>query len=65
MEEWAKPLAQIQSYMAKWSSRYGFIITDVNLVVLCLRWEPIDAGMATERIPATFDRHDLLELSLS
>lgn len=34
IEEWRKVLAQVTHYMAHFSSRYGFIITDMDLVVL-------------------------------
>lgn len=36
-------------YMASNSTRYGFILTDTNLVVLRLTRQPVDAGLALSR----------------
>ncbi|KAH8654679.1 hypothetical protein BGZ61DRAFT_572799 [Ilyonectria robusta] len=47
--EWQKVVAQVQTYMARHQTRYGFIITDANLVALRLTREPISTGLAQER----------------
>ncbi|KAM3548641.1 hypothetical protein MY1884_009091 [Beauveria asiatica] len=47
--EWQKVVAQITNYMAYHGSRYGFVITEANLVVFRLTRRPIDAGIATSR----------------
>ncbi|KAG5801693.1 hypothetical protein H9Q74_009187 [Fusarium xylarioides] len=44
--EWQKVLAQELTYMARYRTRYGFIITDANLVVLRITRELIGAGLA-------------------
>ncbi|KAL7785173.1 hypothetical protein V8C37DRAFT_394595 [Trichoderma ceciliae] len=48
-EEWAKPLNQICNYMAMCGSRYGFIITDYELVLFRLTRCPIGKGIAANR----------------
>lgn len=47
--EWWKVLSQVEGYMAHHQSRYGFIITDMNLVVLRISILPIDNGLALGR----------------
>jgi hypothetical protein len=47
--EWQKVVAQVQTYMARHRTRYGFIITDSSFVALRLTREPISAGLAQER----------------
>jgi hypothetical protein len=47
--EWAKVLAQVTHYMANFSSRYGFIITNAHLVVLRISRLRTNAGFAAAR----------------
>ncbi|KAF4989222.1 hypothetical protein FDECE_14785, partial [Fusarium decemcellulare] len=47
--EWQKAVSQVLTYMARNSNRYGFILTETNLVVLRLTRQPIDAGMSRSR----------------
>ncbi|RSL78973.1 hypothetical protein CDV31_017237 [Fusarium ambrosium] len=47
--EWQKAVSQVETYMARNSTRYGFILTETNLVVLRLTRQPLDAGMALSR----------------
>ncbi|RKU42520.1 hypothetical protein DL546_004002 [Coniochaeta pulveracea] len=47
--EWAKVMTQITYYMARFRSRYGFIITDAHLVVLRLTRLRTGAGFASNR----------------
>ncbi|KAF5619783.1 hypothetical protein F52700_11611 [Fusarium sp. NRRL 52700] len=47
--EWQTVLAQELTYMARYRTRYGFIITDANLVVLRITRELIGAGLAQTR----------------
>ncbi|KAM7191159.1 hypothetical protein V8F33_009030, partial [Rhypophila sp. PSN 637] len=50
---WSHPLSQVQYYCSAHSDtkglRYGFIITDQNLVVLRFATEPIGDGLASAR----------------
>lgn len=48
-KEWGKVLRQVTYYMAKFSSRYGFIITDAHLVVLRITRLRTDAGLGPGR----------------
>ncbi|RTE69803.1 hypothetical protein BHE90_015812 [Fusarium euwallaceae] len=47
--EWQKAVSQVETYMARNSTRYGFILTETNLVALRLTRQPLDAGMALLR----------------
>ncbi|KAF5974096.1 hypothetical protein FBULB1_7928 [Fusarium bulbicola] len=47
--EWQKVVAQELTYMARYRTRYGFIITDANLVVLRITRELLGAGLAQAR----------------
>ncbi|KAK5999027.1 hypothetical protein PT974_01414 [Cladobotryum mycophilum] len=48
-EEWQKVMHQAVSYMIKEENRYGFIITDANMVVLRLTRRPVENGIAAGR----------------
>ncbi|KAK5998419.1 hypothetical protein PT974_00798 [Cladobotryum mycophilum] len=47
--EWAKPVRQIATYMAWWSCRYGFIITEANLVLFRIARELVGGGLGSSR----------------
>ncbi|KAK1762573.1 hypothetical protein QBC33DRAFT_501041 [Phialemonium atrogriseum] len=47
--QWQKVVAQAETYMALHRSRYGFILTDRDLVVLRITRQPIDPGLAQGR----------------
>ncbi|RSL79757.1 hypothetical protein CEP52_017487 [Fusarium oligoseptatum] len=47
--EWQKAVSQVETYMARNSTRYGFILTETNLVVLRLTRQLLDAGVALLR----------------
>lgn len=53
IDQWSHPLSQVQYYCSAHSDnkglRYGFIITDQNLVVLRFATEPIGDGLASAR----------------
>ncbi|KAF4967384.1 hypothetical protein FSARC_5063 [Fusarium sarcochroum] len=58
--EWQKAVSQVETYMARNSTRYGFILTETNLVVLRLTRQSIDDGMALsrpQRVTATSFTH--------
>ncbi|EHK22895.1 uncharacterized protein TRIVIDRAFT_60285 [Trichoderma virens Gv29-8] len=48
-EEWQKVMHQVVSYMMKEENRYGFIITDTNMVALRLTRRPVESGIAADR----------------
>jgi hypothetical protein len=48
-EEWRKPVSQIMGYMVYHETRYGFILSDVELVVFRITREPIVPGFAAGR----------------
>ncbi|OAA59099.1 hypothetical protein SPI_06301 [Niveomyces insectorum RCEF 264] len=49
-KEWAKVLSQITLYMRSYQVRYGFIITDEQLVVLRITRERVGTGLAAHRL---------------
>ncbi|KAM3543663.1 hypothetical protein ARSEF1564_003423 [Beauveria bassiana] len=48
-DEWKKVLDQIVTYLALWSTRYGFIITNTEVVVLRINRHRLHAGIAANR----------------
>ncbi|KAM3555348.1 hypothetical protein MY1884_005635 [Beauveria asiatica] len=48
-DEWKKVLDQIVTYLALWSTRYGFIITNTEVVVLRISRQRLHAGIAAHR----------------
>ncbi|KAK5989677.1 hypothetical protein PT974_07932 [Cladobotryum mycophilum] len=49
MMEWQKVVIQVLNYMIEHGTRYGFVITDANLVVLRLARATIHGGLARDR----------------
>ncbi|KAK5989705.1 hypothetical protein PT974_07961 [Cladobotryum mycophilum] len=49
--EWRKVVIQITTYMISVGSRYGFVITDANLVVFRLTRRHVGGGLAVSRSP--------------
>ncbi|OAA61224.1 hypothetical protein SPI_05248 [Niveomyces insectorum RCEF 264] len=47
--QWENPVRQVVTYCIGARSRYGFILTDEELVVLRIRTEPTGAGLAAGR----------------
>ena len=48
-DQWALPVTQVQAYADFAKCRYGFIITDLHLVVLRFSVEPVSSGLALSR----------------
>ena len=48
-EQWALPISQVLTYANYVQCRYGFLITDDELVVLRFTREPVGPGIATTR----------------
>ncbi|KAK7917389.1 hypothetical protein PG985_010997 [Apiospora marii] len=55
-KEWMKVLSQVTSYMAENNCRYGFIITEVYLVVLRLGYSSDEAQNPNDWHDRTFDK---------
>jgi hypothetical protein len=49
VNEWQKGMSQILMYMTSEETRYGFILTDANLVVLRITRRHIGDGLAASR----------------
>ncbi|EHK20574.1 uncharacterized protein TRIVIDRAFT_223891 [Trichoderma virens Gv29-8] len=47
--QWSLPVSQVSSYALDSGCRYGFIITDLQLIVLRFSREPIGQGLALSR----------------
>jgi len=57
--EWQKVVSQVLSYMAQWSVRYGFIVTDAEVVVLRAARQYVAAGIAAARpVRSSVGRHN-------
>ncbi|KAJ4161591.1 uncharacterized protein LMH87_007622 [Akanthomyces muscarius] len=48
-DEWKKVLDQVVTYMAWWSARYGFIVTDTEVVALRIHRQHVPDGLAVHR----------------
>ncbi|ATY62557.1 hypothetical protein A9K55_006960 [Cordyceps militaris] len=58
--EWTNVVSQVATYMAACSSRYGFIVTDREVVVLRITRQAVGPGLATSRSPRRITRRNIM-----
>ncbi|KAM3550345.1 hypothetical protein ARSEF4850_008392 [Beauveria asiatica] len=62
--EWDKVVRQVVTYMAAWSVRYGFIVTDLEVVVLRITRQYVRTGIAAGRSRRKYRRASNVTITL-
>ncbi|OAR05855.1 hypothetical protein LLEC1_06539 [Akanthomyces lecanii] len=63
--EWEKVVRQVVTYMAAWSVRYGFIVTDAEVVVLRIIRQHTTSGLASSRLRRKHSQASIATVTLS